>query len=287
MSIGFTAPLSLPLRTCFLREDKMKNTQNLLRIMAQLRDPEAGCPWDLRQDFRSLAPYAIEEAYEVAEALENGQMVEFQEELGDLLLQVVFQSQMAKEQNLFDFEAVAESISNKLIRRHPHVFSDKKFDSDDQRQRFWEEMKQIEKKEKGQQSLFSSVLGEIPLGLPALLRAQKLQSRAARYGFDWPDIEQVLGKLDEELDELKAALRARDQDNIKEELGDLIFVIANIARHLNVDAEESLRDCNRKFTRRFNHIEEKVMQSGKSWESFELSDLDVWWDEAKQNEKRI
>jgi MazG family protein len=265
----------------------MKNTQNLLRIMAQLRDPEAGCPWDLRQDFRSLAPYAIEEAYEVAEALENGQMVEFQEELGDLLLQVVFQSQMAKEQNLFDFEAVAESISNKLIRRHPHVCSDKKFDSDDQRQRFWEEMKQIEKKEKGQQSLFSSVLGEIPLGLPALLRAQKLQSRAARYGFDWPDIEQVLGKLDEELDELKAALRARDQDNIKEELGDLIFVIANIARHLNVDAEESLRDCNRKFTRRFNHIEEKVMQSGNSWESFELSDLDVWWDEAKQNEKRI
>jgi MazG family protein len=263
----------------------MENTRRLLEIMAQLRHPETGCPWDLQQDFASLIPYTIEEAYEVAEAAERGDVDDLREELGDLLLQVVFHSRIAEERGDFDFEAVADAIASKLVRRHPHVFGDRAFTTDEERHRFWEDSKRIERQEKGKTEPAESVLGQIPLDLPALMTAQKLQKRAARHGFDWPDIEPVFDKLHEELDELKAACKAGDEPNIREELGDLLFVIANIARHLEVDAEACLRAGNAKFTRRFRHIEQRVAEAGASLTDHTLAELDAYWDEAKRQEK--
>ena len=267
--------------------DTMENTRRLLEIMARLRDPETGCPWDLAQDFSSLVPYTLEEAYEVAEAAERGDTADLREELGDLLLQVVFHSRIAEERALFDFESVADAIASKLIRRHPHVFGDTVFESDDERHRYWEESKQRERREKGKPDVVPSVLGEIPLNLPALMTAQKLQKRAARHGFDWPDIDPVFDKLHEELEELKAACKAVVQENIREELGVLLFVIANIARHLDVDAEACLRAGNEKFTRRFHHIEKRVADGDKSVSDHTLAELDAWWDEAKRIEKGL
>lgn len=263
----------------------MQNIRRLLEIMAQLRHPETGCPWDIRQDFASLIPYTLEEAYEVAEAAERGDVDDLREELGDLLLQVVFHSRIAEEQGHFDFEAVADSIAGKLIRRHPHVFADTRFATDEERHRFWEDSKQIERQEKGKTTPVESVLGQIPRDLPALMTAQKLQKRAARHGFDWPDIEPVFDKLHEELDELKAACKAGDEVNIREELGDLLFVIANVARHLEVDAEACLRAGNAKFTRRFRHIESRVAERGSRMTDHTLDELDAYWDEAKALEK--
>ena len=263
----------------------MENTRRLLEIMAQLRHPETGCPWDLQQDFASLIPYTIEEAYEVAEAAVRGDVDDLREELGDLLLQVVFHSRIAEERGDFDFEAVADAIASKLVRRHPHVFGDRAFTTDEERHRFWEDSKRIERQEKGKTEPAESVLGQIPLDLPALMTAQKLQKRAARHGFDWPDIEPVFDKLHEELDELKAACKAGDEPNIREELGDLLFVIANIARHLEVDAEACLRAGNAKFTRRFRHIEQRVAEAGASLTDHTLAELDAYWDEAKRQEK--
>ena len=263
----------------------MENTRRLLEIMAQLRHPETGCPWDLQQDFASLIPFTIEEAYEVAEAAERGDVDDLREELGDLLLQVVFHSRIAEARGDFDFEAVADAIASKLVRRHPHVFGDRAFTTDEERHRFWEDSKRIERQEKGKTEPAESVLGQIPLDLPALMTAQKLQKRAARHGFDWPDIEPVFDKLHEELDELKAACKAGDEPNIREELGDLLFVIANIARHLEVDAEACLRAGNAKFTRRFRHIEQRVAEAGASLTDHTLAELDAYWDEAKRQEK--
>lgn len=260
----------------------MQNTRRLLDIMAQLRHPETGCPWDLRQDFASLAPYTLEEAHEVAEAAERGDLDDLREELGDLLLQVVFHSRLAEELGAFDFEAVAEAIATKLVRRHPHVFAEAEFATDAERHRFWEESKLAEQREKGRIGAHDSVLGRIPPGLPALMAAQKLQSRAARHGFDWPDITPVFAKLHEELDELKAACQAHDATNIREELGDLLFVIANLARHLEVDAEASLREGNAKFIRRFRHIEQRVAEQGRVLTEHTLAELDAYWDEAKR-----
>ncbi|MDD1649263.1 MAG: nucleoside triphosphate pyrophosphohydrolase [Methylococcaceae bacterium] len=265
----------------------MHNTRRLLDIMAQLRHPVTGCPWDLQQDFASLVPYTLEEAYEVAEAAERGDVEDLREELGDLLLQVVFHSRIAEERGLFDFDAVADAIATKLIRRHPHVFADADFASDAERHRFWEDSKQLERQEKGKVDPVASVLGEIPRGLPALMTAQKLQKRAARHGFDWPDIEPVFAKLHEELDELKAACQAGDVPNIREELGDLLFVIANVARHLDVDAEACLRAGNEKFTRRFRHIEQRVAERGSRLTDHTLAELDRYWDEAKRIEKGL
>lgn len=263
----------------------MQHTRRLLEIMAQLRHPETGCPWDLRQDFASLAPYTLEEAFEVAEAAERGDAGDLCEELGDLLLQVVFHSRIAEERGLFDFDAVADAIATKLIRRHPHVFADADFTTDAERHQFWENSKRLERQEKGKAEPAESMLGEIPRGLPALMTAQKLQERAARHGFDWPDIEPVFAKLHEELDELKAACLAGDETNIREELGDLLFVIANIARHLQVDAEASLRAGNAKFIRRFRHIERRVAERDAQFSDYTLAELDAWWDEAKRIEK--
>jgi len=237
----------------------MQHTRRLLDIMAQLRHPETGCPWDLQQDFASLIPYTLEEAYEVAEAAERGDSDELREELGDLLLQVVFHSRIAEERGLFDFESVADAIAAKLIRRHPHVFGEADFRTDEERHQFWEDSKRAEREEKGKAGPDESVLGQIPRELPALMTAQKLQKRAARHGFDWPDT---------------PAYAARDEDNMREELGDLLFVIANLARHMEVDAEACLRGCNAKFIRRFGHIERRVAERGKTLTDHTLAELD-------------
>lgn len=265
----------------------MNNTRRLLDIMAQLRHPDTGCPWDRQQDFASLIPYTIEEAHEVADAAARGDMDDLREELGDLLLQVVFHARMAEERGSFDFEQVAEAIATKLIRRHPHVFAGQDFTTDEERQRYWENSKIIEQQEKGKSARVEAdgLLGTIPPSLPALMTAQKLQQRAARHGFDWPSIEPVFAKLHEELDELKAACKASDAANIREELGDLLFVMANLARHLDLDAETCLREGNAKFTRRFRHIEQRVAQTGLPMTDHALADLDAWWDEAKRLEK--
>jgi MazG family protein len=262
----------------------MKEISRLLDIMTQLRDPKAGCPWDLEQDFKSLIPFTLEEAYEVAEAAEEGDPDDLREELGDLLLQVVFHGQIGKEAGLFDFESIAKGISDKLIRRHPHVFEGIQFETPEERQLFWEESKIAERQEKGKAGR-ESLLGVIPQELPALMRAQKLQKRAARHGFDWPDLGPVFEKLHEEIDELKEAITRGDQTHIQEELGDVLFVMANIARHLEIDAEASLRGGNHKFTRRFHHIESRVKEQGLHMSDLPLEALDAFWDEAKALEK--
>lgn len=266
-------------------EADLKAIDQLIEIMASLRDPKTGCPWDLRQDLNSLAPYAIEEAYEVVDAIERNDLQDLKEELGDLLLQVVFQSQIAKESGIFDFNDVVTAISDKLVRRHPHVFSDTQFETDADRQAFWEDSKKTEKAQKGKEEVNDSLLGVIPQSLPGLMAAQKLQARAARHGFDWPHLESVFSKLEEEIMELKEAIALGDAKHQLEELGDVMFVLANIARHLEMDAETSLRACNQKFIRRFNHIECRVAESGQSMSEYSLEDLDRWWIEAKQLEK--
>lgn len=261
----------------------MKNTYRLLDIMARLRHPETGCPWDLRQDFASLAPYTLEEAYEVAEAAERGDMENLREELGDLLLQVVFHSRIAEERELFHFDDVAAGIADKLIRRHPHVFGELVFETDEARQEFWEASKETERREKGRAE--TGVLDGVSTRLPALMAAQKLQQSAARHGFDWPDVSPVFAKLHEELDELQAARAARDEENIREEIGDLLFVVVNLARHFRVDAETALRDCNRKFSRRFRYIEERLAVDGRVPAESTLEEMDALWDEAKRKER--
>jgi MazG family protein len=259
----------------------VQQTRRLIEIMARLRDPETGCPWDRRQDFASLIPYTLEEAYEVADAIERGDFSDLRDELGDLLLQVAFHARMAEEQGLFDFEAVAAAIADKLERRHPHVFAGIDFDSDAERLRYWEASKLEEKsKETGQTP--GSVLEGVAAALPALMEAQKLQKRAARHGFDWDAPEAVFGKVREELDELEQAVASGEAAHIREEMGDLLFVLVNLARHLDVDAETALREGNRKFRRRFQFIEACVNRIGKRLADCTLAELDAFWDEAKR-----
>lgn len=250
--------------------------------MAQLRHPEKGCPWDLKQDFSSLAPYAIEEAYEVADAIERNDLDDLRLELGDLLLQVVFHSQMAEEQGLFNFEQVAEGIAEKLISRHPHVFGDVTFSSAEEQHKAWEEAKVKERKLSGKHLANESVLAGVPLNLPALLHCEKIQDKAANYGFDWPEVEPVFDKVMEELDEVKEAWEENDQPHIQEEIGDLLLVVVNLARHLNVKPEIALKQATKKFTTRFNHIEQQVAKSGRDLRDCELAELDLFWDEAKR-----
>ncbi|QXP85308.1 nucleoside triphosphate pyrophosphohydrolase [Methylococcus sp. ANG] len=259
----------------------MQQTRRLIEIMARLRDPDTGCPWDRRQDFASLIPYTLEEAYEVADAIERGDFADLRDELGDLLLQVAFHSRMAEEQGLFDFEAVAAAIADKLERRHPHVFAGIDFDSDAERLRYWETSKLEEKSEKTGRTP-GSVLEGVAAALPALMEAQKLQKRAARHGFDWDAPEAVFGKVREELDELEEAVASGDTAHVREEMGDLLFVLVNLARHLDVDAETALREGNRKFRRRFQFIEECVNRTGKRLADCTLAELDAFWDEAKR-----
>ncbi|HEY9182963.1 MAG TPA: nucleoside triphosphate pyrophosphohydrolase [Gammaproteobacteria bacterium] len=250
----------------------------LLRIMAKLRDRDGGCPWDLEQTFATIAPYTIEEAYEVADAIERGDLVALKDELGDLLFQVVFHARMAQEAGAFDFADVAAAICAKMLRRHPHVFGDQRVaDSAEQTQR-WEEIK---REERGAAPASGSVLDDVPVGLPALTRAAKLGKRAASVGFDWPDVAGVRAKVDEELAELDAASAAGDAREIEAEVGDVLFSIANWCRHVNVDPEACLRGANERFTRRFRAVESEVGSSGRGWKDFDAAALDELWRRAK------
>lgn len=250
----------------------------LRAIMARLRDPVHGCPWDVEQTFASIAPYTIEEAYEVADAIERGDMEELRGELGDLLFQSVFHAQMAQDGGHFDFDDVARGIGDKMIARHPHVFGDESnAKSADQQVSDWETVKAAERAAKAK----GGVLDDVAMGLPALMRAEKLQKRAARVGFDWPDIVPVIAKISEEAQELADARETADQAHIQEEMGDLLFVVANLARHLKVDPEVALRGANAKFVRRFSYIEQQLAAKGDTPESSSLTEMDALWDAAK------
>ena len=255
----------------------------LVEIMARLRDPDGGCPWDLEQTFATIAPYTIEEAYEVADAIERGEMGELKEELGDLLLQVVYHARMAQEQGAFDFADVAEAISDKMVRRHPHVFGSDEVESAAHQTRRWEAIKAKERAAKGETA--KGVLAGIPTGLPALTRAVKLTGRAARVGFDWPSAREVMDKLREETAELEAEIEAGDLAKAREELGDLLFVVANLARKLEVEPEDALRSANAKFTRRFAHIEARLAETGRTPDQSTLEEMDGFWNEARAADK--
>ena len=265
----------------------MEQMQRLIEVMARLRDPDNGCPWDLRQDFASIAPYTIEEAYEVEDAIARGDIADLRDELGDLLLQVAFHARMAEESGLFDFEAVARSICDKLVRRHPHVFGGVEFTTDAQRAAAWEAIKREERRAKGETDADESLLDGIAQGLPALMRAEKLQKAAARGGFDWSEREPVLAKVREELAEVEAELDSGDREALADEVGDLLFAAANLARHLGVDPEEALRRGNRKFERRFRLVEATVRERGGMMGEAGLEELDRVWNEIKTREGSI
>lgn len=264
---------------------------DLLAVMARLRDRDSGCPWDVQQSYASIALYTIEEAYEVADAIARDDLAALKDELGDLLLQVVYHAQMASEDGRFDFGDVADAITRKMIRRHPHVFggaSRDEFLAGD----MWQRIKAEEKAERGEPSPVSRLDG-VPLALPALTRAVKLQRRAAEVGFDWPSLAPVLAKAEEEIAELKLAIEESGSGGavlpvarVAEEFGDLLFVMANIARHLRVDPEAALRDANAKFVRRFNSIEEALAKDGRRPEDATLEEMDQLWDEAKAAERK-
>ncbi|MCK4712725.1 MAG: nucleoside triphosphate pyrophosphohydrolase [Marinosulfonomonas sp.] len=249
----------------------------LLEIMRRLRDPETGCPWDIEQDFVSIAPYTIEEAYEVADAIERGDWADLEGELGDLLLQVVYHTAMGGEAGHFTFETVTRAISDKMVARHPHVFGDESRNkSAEQQTADWETIKAAERAGK--------TLDGVAIGLPALLRALKLQKRAARVGFDWPSTDQVLDKIVEEAGELVEARDTLTQIEVEEEFGDLLFVMANLGRHLNLDPEAALRAANAKFTRRFEAVEAKLAALGKTPAQSDLAEMDALWDAVKAEE---
>ena len=246
----------------------------LIDVMARLRAPEGGCPWDIEQTFRTIAPYTIEEAYEVADAIERDDMPALKDELGDLLFQAVFHARMAEEDGLFDFADVAEAISEKMIRRHPHVFGDADMRDANEQTTAWEEQKAEERAAKG----YGSLLDDVPVGLPGLSRAVKLQKRAARVGFDWREAKDVLSKIVEETAELTEAMDSKDADKMEDEFGDLLFVLANLSRHLKIDPEAALRRTNEKFVRRFSYIEEKL---GDRLSEASLEEMESLWTEAK------
>ncbi|MEM7060856.1 MAG: nucleoside triphosphate pyrophosphohydrolase [Pseudomonadota bacterium] len=266
-----------------LVHDTDAGIERLLEIMRRLRAPD-GCPWDREQDFRSIAPYTIEEACEVADAIERGSMPDLADELGDLLLQVVYHAQMAEEADAFNFDDVVAAISKKMLRRHPHVFGyEKGGPRADPADFDWEALKAEERAEKGE--VRDSVLDGIPTTLSGLTRATALTKRAAKVGFDWTDPKDVLAKLQEESEELVEAIETADQSHIEEEYGDLMFVMANLARHLRVDPEASLRRANTKFNRRFRGIEATLKTEGRSLEEASLTEMDALWDQAKAAEK--
>ena len=260
----------------------MAAINKLKSIMAALRTPETGCPWDLQQDFASIAPYTLEEAYEVTDAIERGDMDDLKEELGDLLLQVVFHARMAEEADLFAFDDVVDAIVDKMIRRHPHVFGDGDAGNPEAVRQSWEEIKAQEKAEKGKAAP-NSLMDDIPLALPGLSRAVKIQNRAARIGFDWPDIEPVFDKLQEEIGKVREAIKSGSADAIEDEIGDLLFVVANIARHLKIDPEKAVRRTNGKFISRFKHLEALAAQGDK--QTLSLEELEAFWQAAKKAEK--
>jgi MazG family protein len=267
-----------------MTDQSLHPMSRLIEIMARLRDPAGGCPWDIEQTFATIAPYTIEEAYEVADAIERGDMGELEEELGDLLLQVVYHARMAEEAGAFDFAGVARAIGDKMVRRHPHVFGAEEVRDAAHQTLRWDAIKAQERARKAE-GVRAGALDGVPLGLPALTRAAKLTHRAARVGFDWPSCAEVLAKLREELGELEAEIEAGDVGKAREELGDLLFVCANLARKLDVEPEEALRGANSKFVRRFGHIEARLAEQGRSPEDSDLPEMDSLWDEAKALER--
>ncbi|SCY82503.1 nucleoside triphosphate pyrophosphohydrolase [Microvirga guangxiensis] len=267
----------------------------LLEIMAALRTPKTGCPWDLEQDFASIAPYTLEEAYEVVDAIERGDLADLRDELGDLLLQVVFHSRMAEEQGTFAFPDVVEAITRKLIRRHPHVFGDAKDLGPDEVKTLWDEIKREEKAERRlareriglpPESNETDFLGGIPIALPALNRAQKLTAKAAKVGFDWPEPAQVIDKIHEELEEVKEASSTGKRERIEDEIGDLLFSVTNLARHYGIDPETALRRTNAKFERRFSTVEKALKQQGRKLTDASLSEMEELWVQAKLEERK-
>lgn len=256
-----------------------RRIETLRAIMKALRTPGAGCPWDLEQSFETIAPYTIEEAYEVADAISRGNRGDLCEELGDLLLQTVYHAQMADEEGAFTFDDVLEAINTKMVRRHPHVFGDEAAKSAKLAKGFWEDMKARERPEKPPEGVLSSV----PLALPGLTRALKLQAKAAKVGFDWPSVENVYDKISEEIAEFRAA---PDEEKVSE-FGDLLFALANVARHLGIDPEDALRATNAKFEKRFRYIERELEKRGKQPKDSNLEEMDALWNAAKKSEGQV
>jgi len=271
-----------------------RDISRLNEIMAALRTPETGCPWDLEQTFATIVPYTLEEAYEVADAIERGDAANLREELGDLLLQVVFHARMAEEEGRFDFGDVVDAITRKLIRRHPHVFGDARDLSSEEVKALWGRIKAEEKRERAEARRAAGLpadeatgaLAGVPLALPGLSRALKLQEKAGKVGFDWNDPRAVLAKLREEIDEVEAELEANDAQRVAGEVGDLLFAVANLARHLEVDPEAALRGANAKFERRFAHIETRLGEAGRAPADATLDEMEALWNEAKQRERK-
>lgn len=278
------------------------SVQDLTYLMAQLRDPETGCPWDKVQTFASIVPHTLEEAYEVADAIEREDWPHLKEELGDLLFQVVYYSQMAAEQQWFSLDDVIDGLINKMVRRHPHVFASGQLYADstdtvqatsastEEVKQRWDAIKAEEKAEKAQAgvpAVSDSVLGDIPLGLPALSRAAKLQKKASKLGFDWPNIQGVIDKIREELAEVEEALADNDSVEAQKEFGDLLFATTNLSRFLKYDPEAALRGTNRKFEFRFRYIEQQLKNAGLTFADVDLAQMDHWWDEAKALEKHL
>tara|TARA_R100000935_G_scaffold48744_1_gene73478 strand:+ start:3155 stop:3979 length:825 start_codon:yes stop_codon:yes gene_type:complete len=265
-----------------LIHDQDAGIERLLEIMRRLRDPQTGCPWDIEQDFDSIAPYTIEEAYEVADAIERRDWPELEGELGDLLLQTVYHTAMGEEDGRFSFQSVVRNISDKMVARHPHVFGDESRDkSADQQTADWEKIKAAERAGKAQ----GGTLDGVAVGVPALLRAYKLQKRAARVGFDWPQVDDVIAKITEEATELVEARDTLTHAEVTEEYGDLMFVMANLGRHLGVEPEAALRAANAKFIRRFNGVEARLAAQGKTPSDSDLAEMDALWDDVKRAER--
>jgi ATP diphosphatase len=271
-----------------------RDIRRLNEIMAALRTPGTGCPWDLEQTFATIVPYTLEEAYEVADAIERGDVADLRDELGDLLLQVVFHARMAEEEGRFDFGDVVDAITRKLIRRHPHVFGEARDLSSDEVKALWGRIKAEEKRERAAARCAagmpaeetSGALAGVPLALPGLTRALKLQQKAGKVGFDWNDPRTVLAKLREEIDEVEAELDANEAQRVADEVGDLLFAVANLARHLRVDPEAALRGANAKFERRFAHIESRLGGDGRAPADATLDEMEALWSEAKQRERQ-
>jgi ATP diphosphatase len=265
-----------------------RDIARLLEIMAALRTPQTGCPWDLEQNFSTIAPYTLEEAYEVADAIARGNLADLRDELGDLLLQVVFHARMAEEQGAFDFGGVVEAITEKLVRRHPHVFGEARGLSPKQVEALWDRIKSEEKAERAARGGKPEDLGAlagVPVAMPALTRALKLQARAGKVGFDWNDPMAVLSKIREECDEIEAEIAAGEPSKATAEVGDLLFAVVNLARHLDADPEATLRAANQKFARRFGSIEQALAAQGKRPQDSTLAEMDALWDAAKAAEK--
>ena len=266
---------------------KKHTIEDLLAVMARLRDPDSGCPWDVKQSFATIAPYTIEEAYEVADAIAREDLGGLKDELGDLLLQVVYHAQMASEESRFQFADVVDSVTRKMIRRHPHVFEDPSRREEFMSTDLWDRIKAEEKSARGDED--AGILDDVPVGLPALTRAVKLQKEMAKVGFDWPGLAPVMAKVEEELNELKAAIAEPGEESrarVVEEFGDLLFVMTNVARHLGVDPEAALRAANAKVVRRFKSIEAALAEEGRHPQDATLEEMDKLWDEAKNTEKK-